>query len=110
MTVDQRSMSGWTVMGVDGRRVAVFALPPVVLLVLGAVFFGSTGRDDAYLTYWPAHTLATSGRILNYNGQRVEQSSSLLHVVVLAAVSRLTSLSIPSAGWIVGLMSGAASV
>jgi hypothetical protein len=92
------------------RRIALFVVPPVVLLVLGGLFYGSTGRDDAYLTYWPAHTLATSGKIVNYNGDKVEQSSSLLHVVVLAAISRLTSLSVPATGWIVGLLSGGATV
>jgi len=101
----------WGRMGVTGRRrLLLYALPPVVLLALGGLLFGSTGRDDAYLTYWPAHTLATTGKMVNYNGQRVEQSSSLLHVVVLAVVSRMSTLSIPAAGWIVGLVSGAATV
>src|SRR5262249_46170964 len=72
-----------------------------LLPVLGFVLYGSTGRDDAYITYWAADALRNTGRITNYNGQKVEQSSSLLHVLILAATGWLPRLPIPTvAPWL----------
>lgn len=68
------------------------------------LLYGSTARDDAFLSYWPAHTFATAGELLNYNGERVEQSSALLHTVWLGALARLASfLPIPLLGWLTSL-------
>jgi hypothetical protein len=82
-------------------------LPPAALIVLGFLFFSSTGRDDAHITFWPAHMLATRGEIVNYNGDRVEQSSSLLLVVLLAALAKVTRLPLPTLGSLVSILSGA---
>lgn len=92
------------------RSRAAYFMPGGLLVAAGLLLFGSTGRDDAYITYWPAETLAHSGKILNYNGARLEQSSSLLHVIVLAVVSRLTTLPMPATGWLVGVAGGIAVV
>lgn len=75
----------------------------------GALLFGSTGYDDAYITYWAARALAETGQIVNYDGQAVEQSSSVLHVVVLAATYLVTSLPLPVLGLAVGLLGGVAT-
>ncbi|HNL92071.1 MAG TPA: hypothetical protein PKH01_04140, partial [Pseudomonadales bacterium] len=61
-----------------------FPLSTVLLLLLGGFFLGfSGGVDDAHITYWAAESLVRNGEILNYNLDRVEQSSSLLQVLVL---------------------------
>ena len=81
-------------------------IPIAVLLGLSTALFPSAGRDDAYITYWAAYALGEFGEIVNLNGERLEQSSSLLHVIVLAVASWLTPLSVASAGPIVSLLSG----
>ena len=67
-------------------------LPPLLLVLLGVSLFPSGGQDDTHITCWPAYTLSHFGQILNYNGDRVEQSSSLLQVLVLALLHKLTNL------------------
>ncbi len=75
--------------------------------LLAFFFYGHSGTDDTYITYWPARTLAEHGRIWNYNGVRVEQSSSLSFVVVLAVIYWLTPFSMPTLGFLVSLGFGA---
>lgn len=65
-------------------------IPYLLFICIGIILFSSAGRDDAYITYWPAHTLSQTGQILNYNGDFVEQSSSLLHVLILAFWEKCT--------------------
>jgi len=65
----------------------------------------STSLDDIYLAYWPAYTLSTYGQILNYNGERLEQSSSLLHVALLAILAKLSHVSFPVLAYFVALLS-----
>lgn len=65
------------------------------LFIVGWLLYGPTGRDDVYKTLWPAKTFAASGTIQNYNGDALEQSSSLLHVVALGALHRLTGINLP---------------
>jgi len=62
------------------------------------IFYGIGGRDDSYITYWSAYSLSEMGEIVNYNGDRIEQSSSLLHVLLLAAIHKTTGISIPALG------------
>ena len=81
-----------------------------LFLLLGFSLFPAGGIDDAHITYWPAHTLACRGEIVNYNGEAVEQSSSLLLVCLLALLHVLTSLPVPELGWWVGIGSGALCV
>jgi hypothetical protein len=77
---------------------------------VGLVLFSSTGRDDSYLTFWPAYTLAEFGEIVNYNGSRLEQSSSLLQTFVLGGVSWVTGFDIPTTGYFVGACAGVLAV
>jgi hypothetical protein len=67
-------------------------LPPTLLVLVGLSLFPSGGPDDTHITCWPAYTLSHVGQILNYNGDRVEQSSSLLQVLMLALLHKLTTL------------------
>src|SRR5262245_53700809 len=92
------------------RPVLIPTAASVILILTGLVLFGSAGRDDSHLTYWPAHTLATSGHIVNYNGDRIEQSSSVLHVATLAALHRMTTLDVVTIGTLFSVAMGGAAV
>src|SRR5690349_14574210 len=70
----------------------------LVVPAAGFVLFGSSGRDDAYITYWVADQLRRTGRIANYNGRALEQSSSLLHVLLLAAGSAASGIPVTTVG------------
>lgn len=85
------------------------ALAAVLLACLSIGAFVSTSLDDAFISFWPAYSLASFGKLVNYNGERLEQSSSLLHVVVLAAAYRVTSIPLPILAWIVSLASSIAT-
>jgi hypothetical protein len=70
-----------------------------VLLALGGFFLGFSGSvDDAHITYWSARVLASTGELLNYNLERVEQSSALLQVLVLALLHKITGFSVVTLG------------
>ena len=73
-------------------------LPIAGLVGLSVSLFPSAGRDDAYITYWAAHTLREFGEIANLNGAHIEQSTSLLHVLILGALSLVISLPVPAIG------------
>jgi hypothetical protein len=77
---------------------------------LAVILWSQGGQDDCYITYWAARALAEHGQILNYNGLRLEQSSSLSLVLVLALVYRLTPLSMPAVAYCVSLGAGVATM
>ncbi|MDY6991315.1 MAG: hypothetical protein SVR94_01745 [Pseudomonadota bacterium] len=59
----------------------------IIAFLHGLFLYGAaTGRDDPYITYWAAQALSSFGHIINYNGVALEQSSSLLHVILLAVL------------------------
>lgn len=68
------------------------------------VLCGSTGHDDSHITFWQAHTLLEHGQLLNYNGERIEQSSSLLAILLTAMLALITPLSIVSSGYLINLL------
>ena len=63
---------------------ALTAFGTIALILIGFLFYGPSGHDDSHITYAAAYQLLEHGQILNNNGERVEQSSSLLHVLLLA--------------------------
>lgn len=76
-----------------------FLLSACLLLLLGGFFLGFSGSvDDAHITYGAAASFARYGEILNYNLDRVEQSSSLLLVVMLGSLKKITGLSVVTLG------------
>jgi hypothetical protein len=81
-----------------------------LLVVAGLLLFPSSGRDDVHITYWAAHALASTGAILSYSGVPLEQSSSLLHVLILAALTKLTGASLPTLGTLLSILFGALAV
>jgi hypothetical protein len=84
----------------------VSVLIALLMAALGLLLFGSPGNDDAYITFWPAHTFAQFGEVLNYNGERLEQSSSLLHVLLLGGTSVVTGLEPHEFGKLFSLLFG----
>ena len=92
-------------MNTAGRRLAIPAIA-VAGLALGFALFTSSGRDDAYITYGAAHSLAERGEIANINADRLEQSSTLLFTLVSALGSRLTTLSVPDVGIYLSILFG----
>ena len=82
-----------------------FPLSTVLLLLLGGFFLGfSGGVDDAHITYWAAESLVRNGEILNYNLDRVEQSSSLLQVLVLGVLRTVAGVSVVVLGHVLTLI------
>lgn len=95
------------------RRLASHADIVVAALLcsaLAVILWSQGGQDDCYITYWAARALAEHGQILNYNGLRLEQSSSLSLVLLLALVYRLTPLSMPVVAYCVSLGAGVATM
>lgn len=78
----------------------------LAFLLLGFGLFCSTGQDDSHITSWSAYSLEHFGKLTNYNGDRVEQSSSLAHVLILAALGALTRIPYPTLGPITSILGG----
>ncbi len=79
-------------------------------MALGLLLFSSTGHDDSHITYWVALALQRFGKLVNYNGERVEQSSSLAHVVLLALLGLVTRAPMPTLGPLTSIGFGALAV
>lgn len=92
------------------QRAGWNALPASALLIIGVLLFPSAGQDDTHITCWPAYTLSHYGQMLNYNGQRVEQSSSLLQVILLAALHALTGMNLLTLAKVTSISAGIASL
>jgi hypothetical protein len=90
--------------------IAVYMIPSAMLVLVGAFFFPSAGRDDAHITYWAAYSLYHFGEVLNYNGDRVEQSSSLLQVILLAIAAFVSKIDIVTLGKLSSILFGVASL
>lgn len=82
----------------------------VLLLCIGGLLFPAAGRDDTHITYWAALSFSQSGRITNYNGDVIEQSSSLLQVFLLGLLHRIWKLDMVTLGHLFSIFFGAASL
>ena len=92
-------------LGSGGRRAALLVVP--VLAVLGALLlFGSGGGDDSHITWWVVDELTRTGKIVNLNGDALEQSSSLGLVLLAAAVGLLLPVATAQLG-VLALAAGA---
>ena len=85
----------------------------VPVLCLGIAFFhgiflygGSSGRDDIYITYAAAQALSDLNKFVNYNGEAIEQSTSLLHVIILAILHKISNIDIPVIGLYFSILMG----
>jgi hypothetical protein len=82
---------------------AMLAASALLMVATGLLWFQSAGIDDNYITYGAAAALVETGSITNYSGDAVEQSSSLLHVLVIALLARASGLDVPLVGWLSAL-------
>ncbi len=85
-------------------------LAALAATALAIVLFSSTGHDDSHITFWSAWSLAELGEIVNHSGQRVEQSSSLLHTLVLAALYRVTGAPLAWIAYVASIMCAVLSI
>lgn len=80
----------------------------MVAAVVGPLFsllaFGSTGRDDPYITFAAAEAFREHLSVANLNGEPFEQSTSLLFTVVLALLGSLLPVSTFNLGWALGFL------
>ena len=89
-------------LGSGGRRAGLLIVP--VLAVLGALLlFGSGGGDDSHITWWVVDELTRTGKIVNLNGDVLEQSSSLGLVLLAATARRLIPIPTPELGVLISL-------
>lgn len=80
-------------------------LAALLLLALGGVFLGWSGSvDDAHITFYAAQVFGERGEILNYNGERVEQSSTLLQVLLLGLLHAATGIGVVTLGHLTSLL------
>ena len=82
----------------------------LVFVAMGLFWFPFGGRDDKYFTFYPAHTLASKGEILNYSGDSVEQSSTLLMVLTVGLLEWLTGFETLPLAWAFGIAGGLLSI
>jgi len=85
----------------------LFALIVTACLTFSVLLYTHGGQDDTYITYWAARALADHGAIVNYNGVRLEQSSSLALVLILALLYKVLPLTMPWLGYLASLTSAA---
>jgi hypothetical protein len=97
-------------MELNGRRRGWLLAAAVGGSALAVLLYSSSGQDDAHITLWSAWSLAEKGAILNHSGERVEQSSSLLHTLVLAAAYRTTGVHLAWLAWGLGIAAAVATV
>ena len=62
-----------------------------VLIFFCFIFFallilGYTGRDDSHIPYFVSQIFGEKFKLLNYNGDLIEQSSSLLFSLILGVI------------------------
>jgi hypothetical protein len=88
-----------------------FGISAMVLLALGGFFLGFSGSvDDAHITFWAAQALGDENQILNYNFERVEQSSALSQVLLLALLHAASGMSVVILGHITTLLAALAAL
>jgi hypothetical protein len=90
-----------------------YCLPLVIailFLIASYCLYGSAGHDDSHITFWASYTLKEFGEIVNYNGERIEQSSSLLLTLITALPASVLRSDVVTTGYLVTLLSGAAAI
>ena len=91
-------------------RILIFFLAMSYFLLVGSYFFMGAGRDDCFITYWSALQFASGKGLVNYNYEPCEVSSSLLHVICLAAIHKISQIDIFVIGRFFGVAMGLACV
>lgn len=76
-----------------------------LLLLVGFMVYGSSGHDDPHINFWFSHTLLEYGQMVNYNGDRVEQTTSLLLVFLVALLNLVLPFDLVTCGYLVDIFS-----
>lgn len=92
------------------KNIFIPLLVACLFLLAGFCFYGSAGHDDSHITFWASYSLNTFGEILNYNGARIEQSSSLLQTLLTALVAFIFHADVVLTGYIVTNLAGAVAL
>lgn len=90
-----------------------YSLPLVIaalFLLAGFCLYGSAGHDDSHITFWASYTLKEFGEIVNYNGDRIEQSSSLLLTLLTALLASILRNDVVTTGYLLTMLAGAAAL
>lgn len=76
----------------------------VVAAVISFLIYGATANDDVYITLSAARAFATNGLFSNLNGDPIEQSTTLLQVLMLTPFAAvLGPAQLPTAAWIIAI-------
>jgi len=108
-TTRQRRKAALATPGLAGRKVESKSVATVgeygwrqrlsrFFVAFGFVFFRSTGQDDSYISYWPAHALAHYGRIINYSGEQSSRVRACSGFSMLGSLAFLTRAPVPLLG------------
>ncbi|HQQ64113.1 MAG TPA: hypothetical protein PLF22_11145 [Pseudomonadales bacterium] len=81
-----------------------------LLLAAGFLAYGATGHDDAHINFWSAYTLLEHGQFLNYNGERIEQTTNLLQDILTAILHLVSRMDLVTCGFLVDIMSAFACI
>jgi len=82
----------------------------ILFLIAGFCLYGSAGHDDSHITFWASYTLSEFGEILNYNGDRIEQSSSLLQTLLTAFFAFIFQADVVTVGYLITHLAGAVAI
>lgn len=80
------------------QQIHPLILASLLLSFLAFFVFGSAGHDDSHITYSAAKMLADGHGIANTNGEKIEQGTSLLHVLILGGLYYISGLELPLLG------------
>lgn len=87
---------------------ALAALGIVVYVLFSASFYAAAGHDDSFITLWAGRSLGGGRGLIDHHGTPVEISSSLLHVFIVAGLTRIAPGLVFLGNKLVGLCSGLA--
>lgn len=82
----------------------------VVFVCIGYFMFGAAGCDDCYITYNAALNLSQTGNLVNINLDRIEQGTSLLHVLCLALLHKILQCDMAILGFVFSIVCGIATI
>lgn len=86
--------------------VVVTLLAALVYVSISVAHFLNAGWDDMYMTLWAGESLAAGRGFVNYNYDRLEISSSLLHAVLIALFALVDESHVYSLNKMFGLLMG----
>ncbi len=85
-----------------------WAAAALLHLALGFCLFTNNSPDDTHITYAAARNLLLHGKVTNYNGDPIEQSSSLAHVLLTALGAWISRAPVPTVGHVIPILFGVA--